>query len=506
MRSRKNKVSSVSLHDANNSSPLLSLLSKPYVCRGGRGSSNKVVLLVAAFVFLAIRLSLRLETDTVHLRTEERSIKGFVSQAQLPRGQHDPGHTWLHPYYSGMWWQSIDSMLRTDYKNVAYLEEVSFLPFEDNQHTPLMPIDWMDFSVEHLSHYVKHFASGDKQVQNRVAELLEKYILKTKEEVKGSTKKEAYTFNNESAVAQTVVILPLRVGSYLPTTTYNASDSHNSESYMARLLILQAGATIASLWKVGFSRVVVAGISENERIVAKEIFSLLGEHVTLQPLELVYLHMDGTEKEWDNVPKMAMMQLKEEVLKRRGNLTASLNGTTSWLGKDHRQWKHVYFSEPDLLLLTRQTAISYLSEQVENGFILSAHRLQPVPHMLQFADILEAAVKSNNTKLADYMNEALVSNHGSFGHVHSLELNSFCCDQGIFHPSNPKDPTQPINTFAHGCYVWVFCGFGEVKETILFEQHKLLAPYTFLSMNEGTGISLVHQRQRVCSPQKVPCD
>lgn len=451
---------------------------------------------------------LHLESDsTLNSRFKEKSIQGFVSKSNLPGGEHDSGHGWLHPFYSGMWWQSIDSMLKTDYNKVTYLEEVSFLPFEDNQHVPLMPIDWMDFSVEHLSHYVKHFSSGDRQVQNRVGEMLEKYIRRVKEQ--GLFEEdEVYAFINQSAVSQTVVILPLRVGSYLPTTTYNPSDSSNNQSYMRRLVILQAGATIASLWRVGFPRIVVAGISENERFVAEEIFALLEEHVALHPMELVYLHMNGTEDEAKNVPKMAMIQFKEEVLKQRsGSTTPSLHVKTTWLGNDPSWWKNVYFSEPDLLLITRKNAISSLSEQIENGFILSAHRLQPIPHMLQFSDIFDTAVKSNNTKLVDYMKGALVPNHGSFEHVHSLEsLTSFCCDGGNFYPSNPTSRTQPINTYADGCLVWSFCGFGEEKGNILFQHHKLLAPYTFLSMSEGTGISLVHQRQRICSPQKESCD
>ncbi len=52
----------------------------------------------------------------------------------------------------------------------------------------------------------------------------------------------------------------------------------------------------------------------------------------------------------------------------------------NWLGNEPR-WNSVYLTEPDTLLHVKPTALPDLMDGVLNrGWILSPHRLQPIPH------------------------------------------------------------------------------------------------------------------------------
>eukprot|EP00984_Skeletonema_dohrnii_P018855 scaffold8920_cov84-Skeletonema_dohrnii-CCMP3373.AAC.1 len=327
--------------------------------------------------------------------------------------------------YSGMWYQSIPNMLHTNFSSISLLEGVSLKPFRESRRgRPLITADWLDFSVEHWSKFVKHFSDEKKVngggveygvVQQRVGELLMGYIEESLErkriemelqqedelyedEVTGGRKSmidgrmrnyaKAHPSPSAAAAAgvqHTIAIIPIRIQS----TSSNPQHNIGNYDYNYNLTILQTTATITSLWKHAFPRIVIAGVSPNEHAAFQEIKKLLHQqgHLQLIPtVELAYVHMEGREEEWRNVPQMAMLEFQRAIRESRQtmdvigrnddvdgidnetNETITSNADTersnnfvqSWLGTNPKQWKHIYFTEPDLILQTRQTALPSL--------------------------------------------------------------------------------------------------------------------------------------------------
>jgi hypothetical protein len=499
--------------------------------------------------------------------------------------------------YSGMWYQSISLMMTTNYTAVTNLEGVTFQSFHaskryhneqgtinqlrQQKYHPLMTQDWLDFSVEHLSKYVRHFSKGRRagvtldeynvgRVKQRVVQLLQKYVENSLMCVKRRMEMEDLVDNDndhgsnnnnrmETAVAtaakaalqHTIAIIPIRMGGI--------------RTVDGILSILQTTATIVSLWKYHFPRIVIAGVTQDEREAYHEMMDMLHEHMELiipTSCEIVYVHMEGDESEWTNVPKMAMVEFQRAI--RESRLSSWKNDTTvmttttattaqrrnnssdedigssnivqSWLGANPNRWRHIYFTEPDLILHTRLMALPSLIRQLDKGRILTAHRLQPLPHIQQFIDLVDgnttttttttqqvdqfdAVTVAMNSKLGTYFNENALPNHGPF-HTDTIQLlnphNTFCCDQGNYFPANTNNPNEPIRPrMQHGCPgTYELCGFRNKRWghdysnwTHVERAHQFLINYTLIAFDVGygTGLPLVHAHQRVCRVQREAC-
>ncbi|KAL3773322.1 hypothetical protein ACHAWO_002905 [Cyclotella atomus] len=401
----------------------------------------------------------------------------FLHPTQWMKGEGD--------IYSGMWWQSIDSMLLTNYSKIGFLEAISFQSFRNNKRV-IQTVDWLDVAVEHLSKYVKFFSGITdnevrRAVEDRVAELIEGYIRRTKERCPPSP--------IQSAIPSTIAILPLRVSTL-------------EKHYEVRLLKLQLTATIASLWVTGFPRAVIVGVSQNESLVASESFELL--HDVTSSMELKYIHVETDDL--GLVPKVALTRFQQLILQLAGDNTINNVEIEEWFGQ-HRpsKWKHVYFTEPDLILHIRPEATQSLSQELDKGHIINAHRLQPLPHTHQFSDIIENISVQNPFSALKLENKVL-PNKELFALVHSLNPTDgdVCCDQGKFYPGNLNDSSLPV-VKRKGCWLWEFCGFGPNANhsdwNATLKNHELLLKHPFISLVQGTQIPLVHHGQRVCIPR-----
>jgi len=468
-------------------------------------------------------------------------------------------------------------MLHTNFSSISFLEGVSLKPFRESRNgRPLITADWLDFSVEHWSKYVKHFSSESKKevnatgmdyvvVQQRVGELLWGYIEESferkrngmtggrKSMIDGRTRN--YTRAHPSSlsssaaaaasVQHTIAIIPIRIQSA------SNPQQHTGYDYNYNLTILQTTATITSLWKHNFPRIVIAGVSPNEHAAFQEIKKVLQQqgHLQLIPtVELAYVHMEGQEEDWRNVPQMAMLEFQRAIRESRQAMDVSgrnndvdgidnetnetITSTTddtersnfvqSWLGTNPKQWKHIYFTEPDLILQTRHTALPSLVQQLDKGWILTAHRLQPLPHMRQFADIVNTAIETNNAALVRYLSRKLLPDFGSFHHANITSLDPYrvsCCDQGNYYPANVDNPNVPVKARQapfHCPGTFELCGFQKnvvsrrksmVSREAMLEAHKFLMEYNLIALEEGygTGVPLVHSHQRVCRVQEEVC-
>jgi len=428
----------------------------------------------------------------------------FLNETQHTKGWGD--------VYSGMWWQSIDSMLQSNFSEVGSLEAISFQTFRNHKKV-IHTVDWLDFCVEHLSKYVKHFILLDsyldesKQnhheevrnaIQNLTTRVLQRFIDSSP---KGSCRQiQSYYDFDDAEVSSTIAILPLRITSL-------------ENDYLSHLVTLQTAATLASLDKVGIPRAVIVGVTDNEKYIAQRSFEMLKDRL----IELSYVDVgtSSSEKEWKLVPKLALVEFHRIISVFNENYNRrNINSTFfSWLGPNPSRWKNIYFSEPDLILHIRPRALRSLSLELRKGHILNSHRLQPIPHMQQFADIY-SNITHLNKELADRLKEVLLPNLASFSAVHQLNQfsrNDTCYDQGKFYPAHTSDPSTPLTGLLKSgkCKsIWEFCGFLRPERNYsdwadLLGAHKMLLPYPLLSLEGGTGLPLVHHGQRVCIPHRA---
>jgi hypothetical protein len=381
--------------------------------------------------------------------------------------------------YSGMWWQNRAVFLTDHFEKVKMLEYASFNAFamHDGRTSGggvLLTRDWLDLSVEHLSKYVKHLDLYYKEksaVRERLMEILQTYI-------HNAVGYPISSGTEELAVHSTIAILPLKAA---------AGETENE------LIVLEMGATLASLWKVGIGRAIVVGVSESEQKLAEDAFALLKEKLAIRPMELAYVqHLAVTIEESLLVPRVALVGLQKVMHPSNTDAAAQ----QAWLGSDPSRWKYVYYTEPDLILQTRPSALPAITQVLKEGKLMVAHRLEPIPHQRDFP------------QTDDY--RYVLPNTGSFADITQLGINDVCCDQGKYYPANLDDTTTQAKVRLKGgggCYgIWMLCGFGKkIKDykdpAVILESHHRLMQYPFFSLRTGTGLPLVSAHQRACVPR-----
>ena len=178
-----------------------------------------------------------------------------------------------------------------------------------------------------------------------------------------------------------------------------------------------------------------------------------------------------------NMPKGALDVLqrgfKRNLDKKR---TEELFGST----KDLSFWRYVFLTEPDTILQTSKWATPQLRAALDQGFILTPHRFQPIPH------------ESDLSGMRDDSHSKFVPATGNFSTVIHLKAVDACCDEH-------KGKYKPGRTDFPGCGAfWWQCGF-QINGT-----HTRLEPYSLIRFQSGTGIVSLAATEhgRRCFPQR----
>jgi hypothetical protein len=272
-----------------------------------------------------------------------------------------------------MWWQDIEHFHQINAGKLGHLEAASFVVFRLNGghrvNRVRMTRDWFDLAVEHLSMYQRSFKVNFERTGipfERIKSQLLEYIQKAK----------VYPLQKDAAPASTIVVCAFNVKKMM-----EKGPSYQKGEKESQLRIHSLAATLASLWQVGMGRVVVVGGQREDEEAAHVAFDLIRSK-TKSSMELSFVISNNATTGLSNnalTPKQAI-----------GGLQLALNGklnvshTQEWLGDTPKRWKYVYFTEPDLILSSRPGSIEALSSQLQSGSILAAHRLQPIPHALDF--------------------------------------------------------------------------------------------------------------------------
>ncbi len=377
--------------------------------------------------------------------------------------------------YSGMWWLKREEFLQVPLDPIENLEGATFSAFDNlGYEKVLMTRDWLDFSVEHLSRYFKMIDYKDTVSFHRMVEILKRYIHETR-----------FRFDNvdRSASAHTIAIIPMFVAAneILSEHTLARLNKADKPQLKALLDLYSLTAALLSLWQLGIPRVVVAGNEKEIPLQVEVAFALVTsmvENYKGRQLSLTFTKTKAHFRSKDQVliPKSAICDLQQAML---GNVSLS----QAYLGDDPTFWKYVYFTEPDLILHTRASALDAITQRLQEGFIVSAHRFQPMPHVVDFP---------NHTWQGE-----LLPMHGNLSVFYDLDPETdSCCYIGDDQPGRFDYPRT--------CGPWYHCGLSksfDSDENASFRFQRL-EQYPLVRLTRGLQVPLVNEHARKCLPSK----
>ena len=396
-------------------------------------------------------------------------------------------------YYSGSWLMPMNRFESLKAKGINVLEDASHLPFYENKENVRMPVDWLDFSTEHMSRWFKDLdVVGENHNEvgiNLITRNLMKYIQDTPERTKALlAESEPYA----PSLNPTIAIISS--GSLI------RGDGDVEVRRSANLTVTTLGATIASLLRAGVGRIVCTGVNDADEVSVKETYALLAEQYTdrgdwIATTEFSYVQMEEELYKSDlvdvNRPRGSIYGLQSAL---RGDFNESY--TEAWLGNVRKPdfWRYVYFTEPDLVLQTRLSSLPAIHDALESGRVLMPHRFELNPHE---ADLSEDGKLYNGNMLPA---------KGKFLDILDLDGDvDMCCDGGNDRPSWDKedDPTE------HKCGDWWWrCGYNNhwidagISEEV---KHRRILNYTpFIRLMQGVNIVAISgtEHERKCHPRK----
>lgn len=450
-------------------------------------------------------------------RGDIEALRGTLSADKLPlREKEEPyemyflNHTQLslNDGFSATWLQTKESFLAMPFDTIHTCEDAAFRAFDKERNSKmLMTLDYLDFSVEHMSKWWKILLKWD--TTNSIP------LAKMKQQFQTYIQRRP-TVAPSDVFQHTLAVIAFQ--KYQPGGQANAT----LEASYRELTTLSLAATIESLRRAGYGRVVVSGTgdvrSPDYALVQDAFRTLVEQHTNSESssdraitnighLEVGYaaapVEYMRTSSISKNIPKAAIMGLRDAFLNAEKDASEQSGDTiqnmTKWLGTRHppSYWKYVYLTEPDSLLQTRPSALAGLAAEMNKGYVLLPHRLQPIPH--------ESDVRGMSKTDGRFVHET------DFPNVLELdttiqwdtdnENHDACCDENRGPNHKPgKPPTMDAGTCNHFFYA---CGFLKSAQSEV-DPHRRLRPYGLMRLSGGTGISslagTVHGRR--CIPQK----
>ena len=307
--------------------------------------------------------------------------------------------------YSAAWWQNIERFMGCNLNEIATLEDATFVPVQRagrGVRDVAMTIDYMDFSVEHMSKWFK-WPDSDNALSYAIGRMQF-----TTEQISKGPPKSTY-------MQSTLAVMPLA--------------SNSKSAVYLRTLQETLAATMASLIQQGIGRIVVVGHFENDAILTRNAFLQLqmifgqqesiaeevvdsslpfqvdlkrqighGDEATPMVQHLAFVHSAAANPSL--IPKASLQGLHDAL---RGKVDANGQMPETWLGPQLQQqenfrrgtrhpwnawgWDYIYFTEPDQILNARLTK-SFI-KSLDRGEIVLPHRLQPVPHISDLVGLTE---------------------------------------------------------------------------------------------------------------------
>ena len=338
----------------------------------------------------------------------------------------------INDLFSASWLMNVSQFMCIDTSNINIIEDGCFQPFRQPGSDVRMTRDWLSFAVEHMSKWWKTINIFDHDdTLNAFIETLDRFGQEPVPEIEGG------------GLSNTIAIIPFMA---------YRSGHLNGRGKVLTLAMLNA--TIRSMSRYGLKRVVVVVPTAEDRETYEPLVPVL-----FGQTRVVFRVVT------DVTTRFAAINMPYAAIK--GLQHAFEIDNDNWLG-DSTQWDAVYLTEADTLLHLKHGFLSNIMNGVINqNWIVSPHRLQPIPHASDFPHSLPSVklVPDND----DYRVQAIDS------------YATRCLDSGDSRP-----------TFEHCGDFWYLCGFS-------CGDHSRLLPYELMRLSHGLGITMLmgseHGRQ-----------
>jgi hypothetical protein len=299
--------------------------------------------------------------------------------------------------YSGMWWQSVQSFLPIDFSVLVNLEGATFRVGNTHWGRLRMARDMLDFGVEHISFLMKFFRFGSNyETMSEATRAAHDILLRKLRQYAYNVFYESPFASLESppAFRSTIAVIPFGY--------QNRPQSNDARQFDPDYEVKHESlrATLASIWQLGVGRAVVVGgdgaavaqlFDEFRSTVTKTSVWNVKLKVRPPTMELAFIDYPASK----NIPKAALMALQQALSPVSSDGASDVKATLQWLGTtDKAKWKHVYYSEPDLVLHTTPRVITELAQALEANNVLFAHRFNFVAHASDFPPDVVGATKT----------------------------------------------------------------------------------------------------------------
>lgn len=409
-----------------------------------------------------------------------------------------PRELQLHDYFSDSFLLNRKNFLEMNINRIGIVEDACFEAIGKSRPyaRSKMFVDWTHFMVEHLSKWWKtlHILEDpDVSLFEHVVRGLESYWHRAL--------KAAAT---DSPLHETIAMI-----SFAP---YHGRAPGRAEY----LTPLSLASTIASIYKVGFGRVLVTGMNDDDEDHVRQAFQLLHNqaHRHAAPLnltatkigrtELAYVQM--TNRSWTTTKWVKLNIPRGTVLGMQLALSGQMEPAqeAEWLGTSGTDWKYVYLTEPDTLLHTKSWLLPMIQEGLDSGMSFFPHRLQPLPHESDFPS-------------KDWKHHVSPMNEGKFlpGHLHPfsnvtiLEEDYSCCDGGGAWIGRLEPFCMGAKEPCGGSMWWSNSLRKQPQNTTdegLLVHHQKLVHYPMMRLDYGTRLVFASTNHgRRCFPSKTPC-
>ena len=380
-----------------------------------------------------------------------------------------------------------------------------------NKKQPLIGVrqtfNWMEFSVEHLSHYWKsvqiwkHDAAYQRLMQN----LYTFAVQASRPEARLSS-----LDNHDNPMRETLAIMP-----WAPMNPRNVK----TQTFDIVVLATQ----IASLLRCDCGRINLAFHAPNWNytysMIWPAVLDLLQEHPSsfltwdgwwqdfsqraptpspnrttflVGDTELILVPLETSMPR--NMPIPTANHLYDVLFGDGTNDTAK-NLQSAFLGPDAKRWKYIYYTEPDSPLQTRGYALPQFRQPLDQGLVLVPHRMQSAPHE---SDL----VNGRNNTIPPTLYLPAIDNW-----TNVRNITDSCCDGGkSYYPA--KDDFPGVRGF------WYQHHFGgklprqdENMTEVLRVKFARMANYSIIRNPQGTNLAMFAAQQdgRRCVPIEGPC-
>jgi hypothetical protein len=423
-------------------------------------------------------------------------------------------------FYAASWIMNTQMFRQVDTtpSSIRELEDGVFAAFHRRDHQLRMTLDYLDWGVEHLSHWWRRIGvpnndAGYRFFTSALSSYVERHAHQQQQEP-FRVVLERMGDDSARALHPTVAVVAFSQVKFDAEPTNARLSASELAARDRNVSLLSLGATLASLVRVGMGRIVVVGSDPNDEPVVHETFRLLQAPTPTQSEESVdsrppvVRHVHDTQLTFALVPQHMVNSTGLSNNVPRGTLAGlqhALEGTDArwtqhWLGMNASYWKYVYYSEADTLLQTRPSVLRHIQQKLDDGLVVAPHRLQLIAYE---GDVPDFHLQSKQRLVPTEFKTPLVINSGEVMVSEVEDENDnrkdgpyqYCCDALEFNYRPGRTDYPPCGDF------WYRCGWSNGGN------HSRLEPYQFVRLSDGTGITTLSATEhgRRCHPRRVPC-